>query len=351
MQKKGLVLSISLIIVLFTLACFASIVLTSTNVLAQTQTTSSSVNETYQFVRSLGSNGTGNGQFSNWLGGIALDSFNNVYIADNGNNRIQKFDSNGNFITKWRTNNTIDENPVAIKDIAINSSNILYVVDVNHPPIRIFDTNGNFITTWGSDTYGITVGSSDNLYVLDGENGPSKFDTHGNFIKRWGSEGEGDGQFSNLSDIDLAVDSSGNVYLVDAAYNRIQKFDNDGNFLAKWGSNGTGNGQLSYPKGIAIDASDNVYVADPGNNRIQKFDTNGNFLAKWGSFDTGEGQFDYPLDIAIDSNDNVYVADSGNSRIQVFASDINNSPSNDEDNSEDGALTQPQAPAGITDQV
>ena len=33
--------------------------------------------------------------------GIAIDSSGNVYVADYGNNRIQKFTSNGNFITKW----------------------------------------------------------------------------------------------------------------------------------------------------------------------------------------------------------------------------------------------------------
>jgi hypothetical protein len=45
-----------------------------------------------------GSTGSGDGQFVNPALGVASDSSNNIYLADWGNNRIQKFDSNGNFI-------------------------------------------------------------------------------------------------------------------------------------------------------------------------------------------------------------------------------------------------------------
>ena len=40
--------------------------------------------------------------------GVAVDSSGNVYVADSGNNRIQKFDSNGTFITKWGSTGTAD---------------------------------------------------------------------------------------------------------------------------------------------------------------------------------------------------------------------------------------------------
>ena len=52
---------------------------------------------------SLCSTGLGDGQFTS-SGWIATDSDDNVYVGDFGENyRIQKFDSNGNFITKWGT--------------------------------------------------------------------------------------------------------------------------------------------------------------------------------------------------------------------------------------------------------
>jgi hypothetical protein len=50
-----------------------------------------------------GLSGAGDGQFSAPIGpsGVAVDTANNVYVADLGNNRIQKFTANGSFITKW----------------------------------------------------------------------------------------------------------------------------------------------------------------------------------------------------------------------------------------------------------
>ena len=63
---------------------------------------------------------------------------------------------------------------------------------------------------------------------------------------------------------------------------RIQKFGGNGNFITKWGSYGIGDGQFRGPGGIAIDSSGNVYVVDSINNQIQKFDSNGKFITKWG---------------------------------------------------------------------
>jgi DNA-binding beta-propeller fold protein YncE len=50
-------------------------------------------------------NGTGSGQFD-LPEDIAVDTAANVYVVDTLNNRIQKFDSNGNFITAWGSNGT-----------------------------------------------------------------------------------------------------------------------------------------------------------------------------------------------------------------------------------------------------
>ena len=259
--------------------------------------------------------------------GIAVDSDNNVYVADTYYYRIQKFTSNGNFITKWGSNGSGDgqfSNPYGI---AVDSDNNVYVTDTYNRRIQKFDSNGNFIATWGSYgsgdgqflyPYGIAVDSDNNVYVTDVHNYRiQKFDSNGNFITKWGSYGSGDGQFSYP--FGIAVDSSNNVYVTDIYGYRIQKFDSNGNFLATWGSRGSGDGQFLYPYGIAVDSSNNVYVADTYYNRIQKFTSNGNFITKWGSYGSGDGQFYYPYGIAVDSSNNVYVTDTWNYRIQKFA--------------------------------
>lgn len=56
--------------------------------------------ESYVFVLKWGGCGFDDGQFHYPIG-VAVDGSNHVYIADTWNDRIQKFDSNGNFITRW----------------------------------------------------------------------------------------------------------------------------------------------------------------------------------------------------------------------------------------------------------
>ena len=125
---------------------------------------------------------------------------------------------------------------------------------------------------------GIAVDKKGYVYVADGENRRiQKFDSKGKFITTWGGTGTGKGQFTAVTGI--AVDKDGYVYAVDGngdlylpnQKNRVQKFSSTGKYITSWGSIGQKNGQFNNPYGIAVDKSGNVYVVDNGNNRIQKF--------------------------------------------------------------------------------
>jgi sugar lactone lactonase YvrE len=75
------------------------------------------------------------------------------------------------------------------------------------------------------------------------------------------------------------------------------------------------------PSDIALDASGNLYVLDTGNHRIQKFGPNGKFLASFGRQGQGPGDFYYPESFGIDGRGTLFVADTNNQRIQVMAAD------------------------------
>ena len=72
-------------------------------VLCWSQSAFAQVEAAPAFVLSWGTSGFGEGQFREPQGGGLDDATGNVYVADSNNNRIQKFDNDGNFLTKWGT--------------------------------------------------------------------------------------------------------------------------------------------------------------------------------------------------------------------------------------------------------
>src|SRR6476659_6889583 len=132
-----------------------------------------------------GTSGSGNGQFLNGAGGVAVDSAGNVYVTDLGNHRVEKFTSGGSFIMSWGSSGT---------------------------------GNGQF-----SAPEGIAIDATDNVYVADtGNHRVQKFNTSGTFVTKCGTSGTGNGEFSGPQDV--GADSTGNYYVADTGNDRVQKF-------------------------------------------------------------------------------------------------------------------------------
>jgi hypothetical protein len=228
--------------------------------------------------------------------GIAADSSGHVYVADAGNYSIQKFSSDGTFITKWGSEGGGD-------------GEFTYQLSDCSKKVAVDPTSGNVYVC----DYSISGGFS-----------LQNFDSSGTFIRKWEFV---PGFFTFLASgiSGIAVDPSGNVYL---AFNlKVQKFSSSYSFPS-WGSRGDGDGQFKSIDGFAVDRSGSVYLADGVNKRIQKFSSNGTFITKWGSKGDGDGQFNSIYGIAVDSFGNVYVGDAANYkflygyrnyRIQVFS--------------------------------
>ena len=103
----------------------------------------------------------------------------------------------------------------------------------------------------------------------------------------------------------LAIDQSGNVWVVNYGSNTLQKFNSAGTLLGTF-TTGTN------PLGVAIDQSGNVWVTNTNSNTLEKFNSAGTSL---GTFTTGTN----PLGVAIDQSGNVWVVNNGYNTIEVFA--------------------------------
>ncbi len=101
----------------------------------------------------LSTKGTGDGQLKR-PAGIAVDSLDNIYVSNAGNDRIEKFDNDGKFVTKWgslaKENGHLD----TPHDIAVDE-----LVEQGNFRVQVFSTDGKFITKWGSP------GSNDNQFL------------------------------------------------------------------------------------------------------------------------------------------------------------------------------------------
>ena len=184
--------------------------------------------------------GDGDGQL-NMPTGMAFDSEDRLYIADEGTHRISVFDLEGAFLGKWGEQGSGDG-------------------QLNGPS-------------------GIAFDSEDNAYVVDQHNHRvQKFTRDGQYLFQWGEHGHGDGQF-NLP-WDVTVDSEDDVYVADWRNDRIQVFTSGGRFQAKFGESGEGDGQLSRPSDVAVDDEGYIHVADWGNERVQVLGPDGSFQLK-----------------------------------------------------------------------
>ena len=163
---------------------------------------------------------------------------------------------------------------------------------------------------------GVAINDTGDVYIVDAANNRVQVtNTDGVFIIQFGSQGQGAGELDRPRSAAIAPD--GFVWITDRSNHRIQKFGPAGGGLQQIGILGVAPGQFNSPQGIAIAPNGDIYVSDSGNNRIQKFDSAGNFISTWGTLGTAPGQFNSPRGIATDGV-KVWVADSNNSRIQVF---------------------------------
>ena len=234
--------------------------------------------------------------------GVVLDRAGNIFVADWFNHTIRKITPGGvvsTFAGTAGVPGTADgagdvarfRNPFGL---AVDGADNLYVADVNNHAIRKITPAGVVTTLAG------TIGSFGNT------------DTPGRFNLPFG----------------VALDALGNVFVADRGNNTIRKITPAGvvsTFAGTAGSSGSTNGngataRFNSPSGVALDGSGNVYVVEVQTSTIRKITptadvtTFAGLSGVNGSVDgTGAAaRFFAPFCIATDTAGNIYVSDTNN---------------------------------------
>jgi tripartite motif-containing protein 71 len=213
--------------------------------------------------------------------GIDVNSF--LWIADTGNNCVKKYSLTGSFIASVGSFGSGQGQFNHPSDI-LEYNGYIYIVDQGNSRIQKFNRDSlTYVTEWGSPGNGpgqfnnpsqITVYYDTTgyyLYVTDtGNNRIQRFTLTGDFVSSFGSFGSGPEQFNHPIGI---RGWSMQILIADTLNNRIQAYLYTGQYIGFYGSLGSQPGQFNQPIAIATFSGNSSpsfgYVLDKNNNRVQ----------------------------------------------------------------------------------
>ena len=132
----------------------------------------------------------------------------------------------------------------------------------------------------------------------------------------------------------IAIDTTGNLFIADSLNNRIRKVTTNGIITTVAGNGNTGgtgdggqavNATMTAPTGVAVDASGNLFIVSPTLHRVRKVDTNGvinNFAGTGVPAFTGDGgpalaaTLNAPYGVSVDTAGSVYITDNNNNAVR-----------------------------------
>ena len=225
----------------------------------------------YKLMRTVGGAGTGAGEF---LGPWGIADKNEIIVCDFGNNRLQVFNENGDFIR------TIEhELLIGPRGICIDNAGRIYVASENK--ILLFNPNGDYIKeisdaeNQDGECYGISLDEQGNVIVCNRK-------AYNEAVHILSPEGK---LLKKLSRDDFypfdCLYYERKIFVSNLATDTIDIFDCEGKFLNELGKSGTRNGEFIEPVGLAIDKTGHLVVTDE--NGVQVFTFDGMFVTKFGS--------------------------------------------------------------------
>jgi sugar lactone lactonase YvrE len=298
---------------------------------------------------------------------VAFDAAGNLYVADRNNNSVRKVSVSGVISTVAGTDDGFsgDGGPAtnaqltSPSGVAVDAAGNLYIADDGNDRVRRVSVSGTITTLAGGSVqdggpavsanldspFGVAVDAAGNLYIADTSNNRVRRVSVSGVITTVAGTGSpgfsGDGgpatnaQLASPSGV--AVDAAGNLYIADNGNSRVRRVSVSGVITTvagtgMYGFSGDGgpatNAQLKSPFGVAVDSVGNLYIADPYNHRVRKVSVSGVITTVAGTGPSGfwgdgeaatDAQLSFPSGVAVDGAGNLYIADTGNSRVRVVS--------------------------------
>lgn len=247
--------------------------------------------------------GADSGGVFNRPSGIAIGPSGNVYVSDTWNYRIQVFTPDGKFLNSWGQRGEFGNNAQAEpvdgfwgpRGIAVDSQENVYVADTGNKRIRVYTSTGQYLRDIGSagseigqldEPSSVTISPDGILYVTDYWNKRiSVFTLDGLPLTTFtGTDGLAVNSFKVRGWLEdqgnrpyAALDAARKLmYITDPDAGRILVYGTDGNCVGSFGelnreTTGLNAGQFNSVGGITLDSAGNVYIADAGTGRILRF--------------------------------------------------------------------------------
>ena len=251
---------------------------------------------------------------------LATDLSGAIYIADTGNNRILKFNRDGQLLKSIGGFGWDKEQFYAPYDIHAGSILDVFVADHNNHRIERYDKHLNYISSlysnenWSQEfrfgfPRGVIISRHGDLFLIDTENiRLLKLNSFGEPEMTFGNYTEGKGRL--LQPIKITIGPKDQIYVSDSRLNKVVVFDYFGNYLMEIGSD-----FLKEPQGIFFGPSNLLFVADQGNKRIAVFSPDGELKNTIEKITDELGKFKNPVDV-VQFRNRIYVLD--NDRVFVF---------------------------------
>jgi hypothetical protein len=198
-----------------------------------------------KFLEAWGTPGKGAGQFKlttndpnpDAVGAIAFAPDGSFYVADNGNDRVEKFDKDRHFVTAWGSFGTGDGQFASPKGIATDGKTV-YVSDDPRGDVQAFDTNGHFLRSLPFPFVLFTLAPSGHLFVAD-RTGVLELDGLGKQVAHFDLDFAAMGGFPGQ----IAVDKAGHIFveIQDATASApigLVELDPHGAILNRWSTGG-----------------------------------------------------------------------------------------------------------------